>query len=333
MALLFVRQLGIGLAIGLVVGVAAVWALRRVTLATAGLYPVATLAVAALAFGGADALHGSGFLAVYLAGLALGTAGIPAQQTVTSFHQGLAWVGQVAMFVSLGPARLPEPPRRRRRARDRARARARVRLAPGRGRGVHPADALHVARARSCSRGPACAAPCPSSSPPSRSSTGSSGQHAALRRRLLRRAALDAHPGHDVRAAGPRAGRDHRRARPAAPAGRGGDDQAAGRRGARVPGRRRRRGGRRARARPRAPARGGGQRHRARRRGDPAARLDRPARRRPPARPAALGALARRAPHRRALAQGADRAAAAAGAADGGAPAHLHRRAVRRRSR
>ncbi len=110
MALLFVRQLGIGLAVGLVVGVAAAWTLRRVTLATAGLYPVATLAVAALAFGGADALHGSGFLAVYLAGLALGTAGIPAQQTVTSFHQGVAWVGQVAMFVALGllvfPSRL-----------------------------------------------------------------------------------------------------------------------------------------------------------------------------------------------------------------------------------
>ncbi len=102
MAVLFVRQLGIGLVVGVAVGVAAVWALRRVTLATAGLYPVATLAVAALAFGGADALHGSGFLAVYLAGLALGTAGIPAQQTVTSFHQGLAWVGQVSMFVALG---------------------------------------------------------------------------------------------------------------------------------------------------------------------------------------------------------------------------------------
>jgi cell volume regulation protein A len=112
MALLFVRQLGIGLAVGLLVGVAAAWTLRRVTLATAGLYPVATLAVAALAFGGADALHGSGFLAVYLAGLALGTAGIPAQQTVTSFHQGLAWVGQVAMFVALGllvfPSRLDD---------------------------------------------------------------------------------------------------------------------------------------------------------------------------------------------------------------------------------
>ena len=72
MAVLFVRQLGIGLAIGLLVGAAAWWTLQRVRMTTAGLYPVATLAVAALAFGGADALHGSGFLAVYLAGLALG---------------------------------------------------------------------------------------------------------------------------------------------------------------------------------------------------------------------------------------------------------------------
>jgi potassium/hydrogen antiporter len=112
MAVLLVRQLGIGLGIGVVVGVAAVWVLRRVRLATAGLYPVATLAVAALAFGGADALHGSGFLAVYLAGLALGTAGVPAQQTVTAFHQGLAWVAQVTMFVALGllvfPSRLDD---------------------------------------------------------------------------------------------------------------------------------------------------------------------------------------------------------------------------------
>jgi potassium/hydrogen antiporter len=112
MAVLFVRQLGIGLVIGVVVGVAGVWVLRRVQLATAGLYPVATLAIAALAFGGADALHGSGFLAVYLAGLALGTLGVPAQQTVTSFHQGLAWLAQVSMFVALGllvfPSRLDD---------------------------------------------------------------------------------------------------------------------------------------------------------------------------------------------------------------------------------
>src|SRR4051794_3042798 len=99
---LLVRQIGIGLAVGAAVGAGMVAVLRRVRLDTAGLYPVASLATAALAFGGADTLHGSGFLAVYLTGLWLGTAGIPAQRTVTSFHQGLAWVAQVALFLSLG---------------------------------------------------------------------------------------------------------------------------------------------------------------------------------------------------------------------------------------
>ena len=75
MAWLLVRQIGIGLAVGAAVGAATIAALRRAPLDTGGLYPVATLAAAALAFGGADTLHGSGFLAVYIAGLALGTAG------------------------------------------------------------------------------------------------------------------------------------------------------------------------------------------------------------------------------------------------------------------
>jgi potassium/hydrogen antiporter len=102
MAWLLVRQIGIGLAVGLAVGWATIAVLRRVRLDTGGLYPVATLAAAALAFGGADTLHGSGFLSVYIAGLALGTAGIPAQRTVTSFHEGLAWVAQVVLFLALG---------------------------------------------------------------------------------------------------------------------------------------------------------------------------------------------------------------------------------------
>jgi potassium/hydrogen antiporter len=99
---LLARQLGIGLAVGALVGWLAVQALRRVRLATAGLYPVATIGVAALAYGAADSLDGSGFLAVYLAGLALGGATVPAKQTITIFHQGLAWVAQVAMFIVLG---------------------------------------------------------------------------------------------------------------------------------------------------------------------------------------------------------------------------------------
>jgi potassium/hydrogen antiporter len=99
---LFVTEMGIGACVGLAVGWLAVQGLRNAKLASPGLYPVATLATAGLAFGGAQTLHGSGFLAAYLAGLMLGSARIPAKQTVTVFHQGLAWVAQIAMFLALG---------------------------------------------------------------------------------------------------------------------------------------------------------------------------------------------------------------------------------------
>jgi cell volume regulation protein A len=102
MALLFARQLGIGLVVGLVVGWAASNGLQRTRLASTGLYPVASLATAALAYGVADAAHGSGFLAVYLAGLWLGSTAIPAKRTITAFHDGLAWLAQLAMFLTLG---------------------------------------------------------------------------------------------------------------------------------------------------------------------------------------------------------------------------------------
>jgi potassium/hydrogen antiporter len=102
MALLFVRQLAIGLAAGLGIGWLAVQVLRRTRLASAGLYPVASLAVAALAFGAADSLQGSGFLAVYLAGLTLGSAVVPAKRTIITFHAGMGWLAQVTMFLTLG---------------------------------------------------------------------------------------------------------------------------------------------------------------------------------------------------------------------------------------
>jgi cell volume regulation protein A len=98
----FVQEMGIGAVVGLAVGWLAVSALRSTRLASPGLYPVATLSAAGLAFGGAATLHGSGFLAAYLAGLVLGSGRIPAKQTVTVFHEGLAWVAQIAMFVALG---------------------------------------------------------------------------------------------------------------------------------------------------------------------------------------------------------------------------------------
>src|SRR4051812_43967469 len=100
--LLFVRQIFIGTAVGVGVGWGSVKALQSVRLAAPGLFPVASIATAALAFGGADVLHGSGFLAVYLAGLALGSESIPAKRSLLVFHQGLAWVAQIVMFLVLG---------------------------------------------------------------------------------------------------------------------------------------------------------------------------------------------------------------------------------------
>ncbi len=97
-----VEELVIGGAVGIAVGWVAVRMLRQVSLASAGLYPVASLAFAAVAFGGADVLHGSGFLAVYLAGLVIGSSATPARRTITTFHDGLAWVAQLGMFLVLG---------------------------------------------------------------------------------------------------------------------------------------------------------------------------------------------------------------------------------------
>jgi cell volume regulation protein A len=105
-------ELPIGAAVGGLVGLGAVAAFQRVSFATPGLYPVASIATAGIAFGLADVLHGSGFLAVYLAGLALGSARIPAKRTVEDFHVGVAWVAQIGLFLALGllvfPAQLGE---------------------------------------------------------------------------------------------------------------------------------------------------------------------------------------------------------------------------------
>lgn len=99
---LFVKQLGLGAVVGVAVGILAVRLLRRIDLPTIGLYPVASLAVAAIAFGIPDVLGGSGFLAVYAAGLVLGSSPIPAKRTVSAFHTGLAWLAQLSMFFTLG---------------------------------------------------------------------------------------------------------------------------------------------------------------------------------------------------------------------------------------
>ena len=99
---LLALKLGLGIAIGLALGWLAVRILGRISLPTDGIYPVATIAIAGLAYGLAEVAHGSGLLAVYLTALALGTANIPAKRAVVSFHEGLGWVSQIALFILLG---------------------------------------------------------------------------------------------------------------------------------------------------------------------------------------------------------------------------------------
>jgi cell volume regulation protein A len=105
---LFAMEMSIGLVIGVLVGWLAVQGFQRAQLATSGLYPVGSLAAAALSYGAADSLHGSGFLAVYLTGLALGGANVPAKATVAAFHDGLGWVAQLVMFLTLGLLVFPD---------------------------------------------------------------------------------------------------------------------------------------------------------------------------------------------------------------------------------
>jgi cell volume regulation protein A len=99
---LLALKLAIGAAVGLALGWLATSALDRVRLPTDGIYPVATIAIAGLAFGLAEVAHGSGFLAVYLTALALGAARIPARRTIVAFHEGVGWVAQIGLFILLG---------------------------------------------------------------------------------------------------------------------------------------------------------------------------------------------------------------------------------------
>jgi potassium/hydrogen antiporter len=103
-------QLIVGSAVGVAVGYGGRQLLARLSLATGGLYPVFTLALALFAFGAGTVLHGSGFLAVYLAGLVLGNGPLPYRTGLLRVHDALAWLSQVGMFLILGllvyPSRL-----------------------------------------------------------------------------------------------------------------------------------------------------------------------------------------------------------------------------------
>jgi len=106
----FVMQMGVGTVIGIAMGEIMRRLFNALDLELEGIYPVLSLALALLTYGLTDYLDGSGFLAVYLAGLVMARKPFTHQQSVLRFHDGLAWLMQVTMFLALGlqvfPARL-----------------------------------------------------------------------------------------------------------------------------------------------------------------------------------------------------------------------------------
>jgi cell volume regulation protein A len=106
-----VAQLAIGGVLGVGIAFIGRFALTRAQLSTAALYPVLSLGLAFISYGVAAELGGSGFLAVYLSGVVLGNAEIPYRINLERFHDSLAWLSQIAMFLVLGllvfPSNLP----------------------------------------------------------------------------------------------------------------------------------------------------------------------------------------------------------------------------------
>jgi cell volume regulation protein A len=98
----FLLQMGLGLAFGYAFGRGMSWVLNRVALEQDGLYPVLSLSLILLTFGVTQYADGSGFLAVYIAGLVMSGRAYTHKRSLARFHDGLAWLGQIAMFLTLG---------------------------------------------------------------------------------------------------------------------------------------------------------------------------------------------------------------------------------------
>ena len=107
---LFFQQMLVGAVVGYGMGRGILWLINRIKLGYEGLYPVLTLALVLLTFGLTAILGGSGFLAVYLAGIVLGHHDFIHKRSLSRFHDGLAWIMQITMFLTLGllvfPSRL-----------------------------------------------------------------------------------------------------------------------------------------------------------------------------------------------------------------------------------
>lgn len=107
----FFLQMGFGFVLGYALGKAMVFVINRLRLEYEGLYPVFSLAGALFIYGLTASIGGNGFLAVYVAGILVGNQEFIHKKSLILFHDGLAWLMQITMFLTLGllvfPRRLP----------------------------------------------------------------------------------------------------------------------------------------------------------------------------------------------------------------------------------
>lgn len=98
----FLLQMGVGALLGLVGARTLLWFMRRVSLPSEGLYPLRTLACVLALYAATTVMHGSGFLAVFVAGIVLGDERAPFKREIERFHSALASLGEIVAFVVLG---------------------------------------------------------------------------------------------------------------------------------------------------------------------------------------------------------------------------------------
>ena len=104
---MFFQQMIVGTLVGVGAGHATRWSINWIKLEFEGLYPVLSVALVVLTYGVTQATGGSGFLAVYVSGIVLGNANYVHKRSLTVFHDGLAWLMQIVMFLTMGLLVLP----------------------------------------------------------------------------------------------------------------------------------------------------------------------------------------------------------------------------------
>lgn len=97
-----VLQLVLGAAFGYLSGRLLVWVVNRINLPNPSLYPVLMLCLILIIFTLTDLVHGNGYLAVYVAGLVAGNSRLSYRRETNTFMQGVTWLLQIVMFLTLG---------------------------------------------------------------------------------------------------------------------------------------------------------------------------------------------------------------------------------------